>query len=305
MRDEQAGFTSEILRLKKEKGALLLAHNYQLPEVQDVADFVGDSLELSLAAQRSSEPLIVFCGVYFMAEVAAILSGKRVLMPVPEAGCPLAAMAGVEALAKARLERPNAAVVTYINSTAELKAASDWICTSANAVRVVEAVPEEEILFLPDQGLGSWVAEQTRKTIRLWPGFCPTHFRLLPVDILRARRLYPEALVLVHPECRPEVRRLADQVLGTGGMLRFAHQDAATEFIIGTEEGLLHRLRKENPGKRFYLASPLLVCPNMKMTDLASLRRCLIEESGQVTVPLQWEAGARRALERMMEVPIP
>ncbi|MEI6309863.1 MAG: quinolinate synthase NadA, partial [bacterium] len=135
--------------------------------------------------------------------------------------------------------------------------------------------------------------------------FCPTHFRLLPVDIQRARRVYPEALVLVHPECRPEVRRLADQVLGTGGMLRFAHQDAATEFIIGTEEGLLHRLRKENPGKRFYLASPLLVCPNMKMTDLASLRRCLIEESGQVTVPLQWEAGARRALERMMEVPIP
>jgi quinolinate synthase len=302
MYDGHLGLVPEILRLKEEKRALILAHNYQLPEIQDVADFVGDSLELSLQAERSSSPLIVFCGVHFMAEVAAILSRKRVLMPVPEAGCPLAAMATPDALTLARVEHPRAAVVTYINSSVELKASSEWICTSANALRVVEAVPEEEILFLPDQGLGSWVAEQTRKKVWLWPGFCPTHFRLLPADIHKARRDHPQAKILVHPECRPEVRQLADEVLGTGGMLRYARTDVSLEYVIGTEEGLLHRLRKENPGKRFHLASPLLVCPNMKMTDLAALHHSLTEESGEVFVPRQWEEGARRALERMLAV---
>ncbi len=302
MAKNQETWKEEILALKEEKGALILSHNYQLPEIQDVADFVGDSLELSLEAQKTKRKLIVFCGVYFMAEVAKILSGKRVLMPVPTAGCPLANMATKEAVLRMKEERPRAAVVTYINSSAEVKAVSDVICTSANALKIVERVPEEEIIFVPDQGLGGWVKQHTNKVVHLWPGFCPTHYRIMASDILKARSVHPEAKVLVHPECRPEVRNLADQVLGTGGMLRYVKSDNSSSYIIGTEEGLLHRLRKENPQKQFFLASPLLLCPNMKKTDVSALLECLREETGEIEVPEEIEASARRSLLKMLEL---
>ncbi|MGB9875378.1 MAG: quinolinate synthase NadA [bacterium] len=298
----QESWKEKILALKEEKGALILSHNYQLPEIQDVADFVGDSLELSLEAQKTDRDLIVFCGVYFMAEVARILSGKRVLMPVLTAGCPLANMATREAVLRMKEEHPKAAVVTYINSSAEVKAVSDVICTSANALKIVEKVPQEEIIFVPDQGLGGWVKEHTNKIVHLWPGFCPTHYRIMAEDIMKARSAHPEAKVLVHPECRPEVRRLADQVLGTGGMLRFVRSDSASSYIIGTEEGLLYRLRKENPQKQFFLASPLLLCPNMKKTDAAALYECLRNETGEIKVPEEIASQARRSLLLMLEL---
>lgn len=295
-------YKEEILSLRKKKRALILAHNYQIPEIQDVADFVGDSLELSLKAQQTDRDLIVFCGVYFMAEVAMILSGKRVLMPVTSAGCPLANMASKEKVLKMKEEFPESAIVTYINSSAEVKAISDVICTSANALRIVEKIPQEEIIFVPDQGLGSWVKENSRKTVHLFPGFCPTHFRLMAEDILKVKAMHPEAKVLVHPECRSEVRKLADQVLGTGGMLKFVKNDPSTSYIIGTEEGLVYRLKKENPGKEFYLASPLLLCPNMKKTDASSLLNCLKDETGEVEVPEEIASLARRSLLRMLEL---
>lgn len=292
-----------ILRLKREKDALILAHNYQLPEIQDVADFVGDSFDLSLKAAKTDQSIIVFCGVYFMAEVATILSDKKVYMPVLTAGCPLANMADEKALKQMKTKHPQAAVVAYINSSAGVKALSDIVCTSANALKVVESLVEEEIIFLPDQALGSWVAEQTKKKIVLWPGFCPTHYRLIAQDIQKARELHPEAKVLVHPECRREVRELADAVLGTGGMLRYVQQDVARQYIIGTEEGLIYRLKKENPNKEFYLASPLLLCPNMKKTDLDSLVHCLEDGTGEITVSPGVKVNARRALQRMINLP--
>ncbi len=295
--------TERILRLKQEKDALVLAHNYQLPEIQDAADFVGDSLDLSLKAAKTDCSIIVFCGVYFMAETAQILSNKRVYMPVITAGCPLANMADQRSLEKMKAKHSLAAVVAYINSSASIKAMADIVCTSANALKVVESLVEDEIIFLPDQALGGWVAEQTRKKILLWPGFCPTHYRLVEQDIRRARELHPTAKVLVHPECRREVRDLADAVLGTGGMLRFVERDRAKEYIIGTEEGLIYRLKKENPHKDFYLASPLLLCPNMKKTDLGSLRRCLEEGTGEIIISQDIKLRAERALRRMINLP--
>jgi quinolinate synthase len=302
MIENKESWKEEILTLKEKKGALILSHNYQLPEIQEVADFVGDSLELSLEAKKTERKLIVFCGVYFMAEVAKILSGKKVLMPVLTAGCPLANMATREAVLRMKEEHPRAAVVTYINSSAEVKAVSDVICTSANALKIVESVPEKEIIFVPDQGLGSWVKEHTDKLVYLWPGFCPTHFRIMAADIQKARSLHPGAKVLVHPECRPEVRNLADQVLGTGGMVRFVKNDTSSSYIIGTEEGMLHRLRKEAPGKQFFLASPLLLCPNMKKTDASALYQCLKEETGEVEVREDIALLARKSLLRMLEL---
>ena len=302
MLENQDSWKEKILTLKEKKKALILAHNYQLPEVQDIADFVGDSLELSLRAQSADREFIVFCGVYFMAEVARILSGKRVLMPVLSAGCPLADMATKDAVLRMREQYPKAAVVTYINSSAQVKAVSDVICTSANALKIVEAVEQDEIIFVPDQGLGGWVQEHTAKKVHLWPGFCPTHFRVLPEDLVRARAAHPDAKILVHPECRPEVRRLADQVLGTGGMLRFVKADSASSYIIGTEEGFLHRLRKENPQKEFFLASPLLLCPNMKKTDASAVYECLKNEMGEINIPEEIAAEARKSLLRMLEL---
>ncbi|NLN17233.1 MAG: quinolinate synthase NadA [Firmicutes bacterium] len=290
--------------LKKKRRAIILAHNYQLPEIQDIADFVGDSLGLSQQAAKTDAEVIVFCGVDFMAETAALLSpDKKVLLPAPDAGCPLAETITPEELRAKKREHPEAAVVCYINSSAAVKAESDICCTSSNALRVVESLPQEEILFVPDANLGQWVASQTKKKIILWDGCCITHHRVKPEDVEQVRRSHPDGIVLVHPECRPEVAALADYVGSTEGILKFARQSPAKKFIIGTEMGILHRLQRENPDKTFYLLSPGLVCPNMKRTaSLAMVEAVLRDMSNQVTVPEEIRDRALAAVERMLAV---
>lgn len=299
----------EILTLKKKLNAVILAHNYQLGEVQDIADFVGDSLDLSRKAAETDADVIVFCGVHFMAETAAILSpDKTVIMPDPEAGCPMADMIDDNQLRAEKKKYPDATVVTYVNSTAAVKAESDWCCTSANAVRVVEAVEGNQILFVPDKYLGAYVASKApEKEFILWNGFCPTHARIIAEDIAARRAEHPDAVVMVHPECRPEVIAAADQVLSTGGMIAFAHETTAKEIIVGTEVGIIHRLKKENPEKDFYPVSELAVCPNMKKTDLQVMLTAMQELAAGdtakvITVRGDIAARARRAIDRMLSV---
>lgn len=292
-----------IAALKAEKNAIILAHNYQRGEVQDVADFVGDSLELSQQAAKTDAKVIVFCGVHFMAETAAIICpGKRVLLPDLAAGCRMADMITPANLEAIKRQFPHARVVCYVNSSAAIKAASDVCCTSANAVRVVEALGEREILFVPDQHLGEYTREVTGKQVILWPGFCPTHVTIKREEILKLKALYPEAPVVVHPECPREVRELADAVLSTGGICRYAREKDFETLIVGTEVGILHRLRKENPGKRFIPASKRAVCPNMKRITLEKVARALETLQPEVTVPEKIRLRARRALERMLAV---
>lgn len=292
-----------IIELKKSKRAVILAHNYQLGEVQDIADFVGDSLELSQNAACTDAEVIVFCGVHFMAETASILSPqKKVLLPDINAGCPMANMITAEKLIEKKRELPGRPVVCYVNSSAEVKAESDICCTSANAVRVVESVPESEVLFVPDQYLGNFVAGKTGKKLVLWPGFCPTHVRIQAQDIQREKKAHPAAKVIVHPECRPEVTALADEVLSTGGMVRFARETSAKEVIVGTEVGLLHRLRKMNPGKVFIPASEQAVCPNMKRITLEKVLWALEEMAPEVKVLEEIRLRAKHAVDRMLEV---
>ncbi|MDP2846105.1 MAG: quinolinate synthase NadA, partial [Candidatus Methanoperedens sp.] len=241
-----------IRQLKKKRNAIILAHNYQRGDVQDIADFVGDSFGLSKSAVSSGADVIVFCGVDFMAESAAVLNpDKTVLMPELSAQCPMAAMITPESLKLEKKKYPNAAVVCYVNTPASVKAESDICCTSANAIKVVNALPENEIIFVPDRNLALYVAAHTEKRIIPWNGYCPTHHLILAGDILLEKEEHPDALVLVHPECRQDVIALADQVLSTAGMLKYAKQSNSKEFIIGTELGLLHRLNKENPDKTF------------------------------------------------------
>jgi quinolinate synthase len=269
MEDRNAKLKEEILHLKKERKAIILAHNYQLGEVQDIADFVGDSLELSQKAAEADAEVIVFCGVRFMAETASILCPeKKVLLPDINAGCPMADMITAEGLRQKKREHPGAIVVCYVNSPAEVKAESDICCTSANAVRVVEKLDAPEILFVPDQYLGHYVSTKTDKKIALWPGFCPTHVMIQPKNITQVRQEYPQAKVVVHPECRPEVIDLADEVFSTGGLCKYANRSEVKEVIVGTEIGIIHRLRKENPGKRFIPISEQAICPNMKLITL-------------------------------------
>ncbi|MDO8716495.1 MAG: quinolinate synthase NadA [Dehalococcoidales bacterium] len=293
---------AQILRLKKEKNAVILSHNYQLAEVQDIADFVGDSLELSQQAAKTDADVIVFCGVHFMAETASIISpDKTVLLPDRHAGCPMADMITPQQLREKKKEHPNAVVICYINSSAAVKAESDICCTSSNAVRMVEKVPaDREILFVPDQYLGSFVAAKTGRELILWPGYCPTHARIQAQDILRLRAEYPQAKVLVHPECRTEVAALADAVLSTGGMIRFARESAAKEIIVGTEIGILHRLRKENPGKRFIPVSEQAVCPRMKLITLENILWSLEGMVHQIKVPERIRLKAKLAVDRML-----
>jgi len=294
---------TEIQRLKGERRAIILAHNYQPGEVQDIADFVGDSLELSQQAARTEAQVIVFCGVHFMAETAYILSPeKTVLLPDPHAGCLMADMISAQKLRKKKRELPGIAVVCYVNSSAEVKAESDICCTSSNAVKVVESLPQHEILFVPDKYLGQWVASQTGKKLHLWPGFCPTHARILPQHILELKAKYPQAKVVVHPECRPEVDALADAVLSTGGMIRYARRPDVRQMIVGTERGIIHRLQKENPGKHFILVCQQAVCPNMKLITLEKVLWCLEDMQPQVTVPEDIRLKAKSAVERMLKV---
>jgi quinolinate synthase len=302
MSDSNADLTQRILELKKARNAIILSHNYQLAEVQDIADFVGDSLELSRQAAKTSAGVIVFCGVHFMAETASIISpDKTVLLPDLQAGCPMADMITAEALRETKKQNPGIVVVCYINSSAAVKAESDICCTSANAVRIVEQIPQEkEILFVPDQYLGNFVAEQTGRKMILWPGYCPTHARIMPQDILRLKAEYPGAKVLVHPECRTEVTALADAVLSTGGMIRFARESGAQEIIVGTEIGILHRLRKENPGKRFIPVSEQAVCPRMKLITLETILWSLENMENEVKVPESIRQLAKKAVDRML-----
>ncbi len=269
MVNSDAELKEKIISLKKRRNAIILAHNYQLGEVQGIADFVGDSLDLSQNAAQTDADVIVFCGVHFMAETASILSpDKIVLLPDIHAGCPMANMITAEHLREKKKEHPRATVVCYINTTAAVKAESDICCTSANAVKVIESLDAEEILFVPDQYLGNYISTKTKKKMILWPGFCITHMRIQPQNIIALKQEYPQAKVVVHPECRPEVIALADEVLSTGGIIRFARETEAKETIVGTEIGILHRLRKENPGKKFIPASEQAICPRMKLITL-------------------------------------
>jgi quinolinate synthase len=293
----------KINRLRKEKNAVILAHNYQLPEVQDIADYVGDSLGLSIEASKTRAAMIVFCGVQFMAETAAIICpDKKVVMPDVNAGCPMADMIKAEDVRKLKSEHPGAIVVAYVNTSAAVKAESDYCCTSANAVKVVEKLMDKEIIFIPDKYLGDYVSRQTGKKMVLFNGYCPTHAMILPEHIKEARRQHPKAIVLVHPECLPGVIDMADKVASTGGMIKFAKESQSKEFIIATEVGIIYRLQKENPSKRFYPATPLAVCPNMKKTTLEKVLWSLEEEETRITVPKDIASRAKLAIDRKLEL---
>ena len=294
----------EIESLKRERRAVILAHNYCRGEVQDVADFTGDSLELARRAAEVDADVIVFCGVYFMAETAAILNpGKTVLIPDPTAGCPMADMVTAAQLRELKAKHPGAAAVCYVNSTAEVKAECDMCVTSGNAERVMATFPaDREIIFVPDQHLGSHIMGLLGRKYILWPGYCPTHAALSAKSIADARAAHPGAPVLVHPECARDVREAADERLSTGGMCRYARESAAKEILVGTEVGILHRLRRENPEKAFYPVNERLVCPNMKKTTLENLAEALREMKHRVVVPDDIAERARRAVEAMLAI---
>jgi len=303
MEEEKKAMFERIRELKRLRNAVILAHNYQIGEVQDVADFVGDSFELSQIASRSDADVIVFCGVYFMAETAAILAPEKiVLLPEILAGCSLADTITVESLWEKKAQHKDAAVVTYINSPAVVKAESDICVTSSNALRVVNSLDEDEILFVPDMNLGSFIANQTEKRLILWEGCCETHHCVGPQHIANARKTHPDAVVIVHPECRPEVVKAADYAFSTGGMIKFARETSCKKIIVGTEMGLIHRLEKENPDKQFFLLSQGLICPSMKFTNLDKVSKALETMQPRITVPLPIRDLARRPLERMLAV---
>jgi quinolinate synthase len=290
--------------LLKGKKAIMLAHNYQRDEIQEIADITGDSLGLSQAAAESDADVVVFCGVHFMAESASILCPeKTVLLPRLDAGCPMADMISAEQLRLEKEKRPGVPVVTYVNTTAAVKAFSDICFTSANAVRVVDSVDADEVYLIPDRNLSHYVARSAKKKIEWWDGYCPTHERLTPEEVIQAKEKHPDALFVCHPECRPDVVELADHVCSTSGMYKFARETDARTIIVGTEMGILYRMKKENPGKRFILPSRSLICPNMKLITLEDVLRVLQNMEGVVKVPEEIRLPARRALDRMLAVP--
>jgi quinolinate synthase len=294
----------KIRELKKRRSAVILAHNYQLPEVQDVADFRGDSLELSRIAAKTDAKVIVFCGVHFMAETASILSPQKiVIMPDINAGCPMANMINAQDLRKLKREHPEAVAVGYVNTSAEVKAELDYCCTSTNAVKVVNALKEyKEIIFVPDKYLADYVSRETQRKLISWNGYCPTHVKILPEDVKREKKFHPKAKVMVHPECLPQVVALADAVLSTSQMSKFAKESPAKEFIVGTEVSLIYRLKKDNPIKEFYPASERAVCPNMKRTTQEKILMSLQELKEEVRVTDEIRLRAKRAIERMLEI---
>jgi quinolinate synthase len=294
----------EIKSLKASRNAIILAHNYQPAEIQDLADFTGDSLELARKAATVAEDVVVFCGVHFMAETAAILNPRKtVLLPTPDAGCPMADMITGEQLRELKAKHPGAKVLCYVNSTAEIKAESDCCVTSSNAVAVARSFPaDQQIIFVPDQHLGSWTAEQLGRKFILWPGFCPTHARMTDHQIALAREKHPGAPVLVHPECPKGVRDAADQVLSTGGMCRYVQGRPEAAFIVGTETGILHRLQKENRGKQFFPLLESAICPNMKKTTLEKVLWSLRENETVVRVEEPIASRARKSIEAMLAI---
>lgn len=290
-----------IKTLARERDAVILAHNYTRPEIQDIADFVGDSLELSRTASKLSSKVIVFCGVHFMAETAYILSpDKTVLIPDPFAGCPMADMITGEQLRNLKKEHPNAKVVCYVNSSAEVKGESDICCTSANAVDIVSRLDSSEIIFVPDKYLGTYVSKMTGKRLILWQGYCPIHAMIKAEDIIRMKQEHPRAKVVVHPECPPEVTELADAVRSTSGMLRYVKEVDAQEFIIGTESGIIYRMEKENPGKKFFSVRKDTICVNMKKITLEKVLNSLERNEHKVTVPEDIRIRALKSIERML-----
>lgn len=327
MHPDIAPLREKILQFKEQKNAVILAHNYQRDEVQDIADFVGDSLELSRIAATKDCEMIIFCGVNFMAESASILSPeKTVVLPEIDAVCPMADMIRVDSprpvrksfpgfdtppsfvyppeftLRDIKNRYPGVPVVAYVNTTADIKAESDICCTSANVVKVIESLPGDQVICVPDKNLSMWAAKKTKKKVIAWDGFCHVHERVTPEDVKRARTEHPGALVMAHPECRIEVLEMADHVTSTSGMLRFSQTSSSNEFIVGTEIGLLYRLRKENPGKIFYPLRKDMICPNMKKTGLNSIVRAFEEGRTIVKVPEHIRIPAKRALDRMLEI---
>ncbi|MDD4900280.1 MAG: quinolinate synthase NadA [Candidatus Omnitrophica bacterium] len=299
-----AEIKKKITELKKKREAIILAHNYQLPEVQDIADFHGDSLELSRKAAKTDAKVIVFCGVYFMAETASILSPeKKIIMPDVSAGCPMANMIKASDVINLRKEHPGAVVVGYVNTPAEVKAELDVCCTSSNAVAVVNALKDKkEIIFIPDKYLADYVSQKTGRKLISWNGFCPTHVKILPEDIKREKKFHPQAKVIAHPECLPSVLKLADEILSTSAMCKFAKDTPAKEIIVATEAGLIYRLKKDNPGKEFYPASEAAVCPNMKRTTLEKVLWALEEMKEEVKVSEDIRRRAKNAIEKMLEI---
>jgi quinolinate synthase len=299
------GIKQQIRDLLKERNAVLLAHNYMRDEVQEIADITGDSLALSMEAAKTDADVIVFCGVHFMAESAAILSpGKKVLLPRPDAGCPMADMVTVDALKGLKELHPGVPVVTYVNSSAEIKAHSDICCTSANAVSVVKSLPDSKLIFVPDRNLGRYIARFVpEKEFVFWDGYCPTHERMTLEAVQKKKSEHPDALFICHPESAPEVVALADSVCSTSGMYDYCRTSPARKFIVGTEAGILYRLRKENPDKEFLLASPALLCPNMKLTSLEDVFYSLQTMTPVITVPEDIRLKALQALNRMLAVP--
>jgi quinolinate synthase len=292
-----------VRELLKQRNAIMLAHNYQPPEIQDCADLCGDSLELSRKAAATDATVIVFCGVHFMAETASILSpDKTVLLPRHDAGCLMADMITAEGLAARKTALPGVPVVTYVNSTADVKALSDICCTSANVVKVAESIPADELLMTPDRNLAMYAASRTGKKIHVWDGYCPTHERLTPADVAAARAAHPEAVFMAHPECRPEILEIADVIASTSGMIRHARTAVESAFIVGTELGLLHPLRKACPDKSFFPASEKMICRNMKKISLADVAASLENMTGEVKVPEATRLPALKAVERMIAI---
>ena len=304
---DRTSVLTEIARLKQERRAVILAHNYQKPEVQDIADFVGDSLGLSRKAQATDAEVIVFCGVHFMAETASILNpSKKVLLPDALAGCSMADMISVDVLLDLKEKHPHALVVAYVNTTAEIKAESDICCTSSNAVEVVNSLPKDaEIIFIPDKYLGGYVARQTGRKMILYDGWCPIHMEVREHGIAALRREHPAAILVAHPEAPLEVTAQAEIVCSTEQMIHACREHPATEFIIGTETGILHKLRKENPGKRFYAVNDLAICPHMKMNDLDRIARCLQDLKPEVKVPEAIRSRAWAPIQRMLDLGLP
>ncbi|MDD3374627.1 MAG: quinolinate synthase NadA [Candidatus Omnitrophica bacterium] len=295
---------ANIKKLKKERNAVILVHNYQLPEVQDIADFTGDSLGLSIEASKTSADVIVFCGVHFMAETAKILSPqKTVLIPDSSAGCPMADMITREQLQDLKKKHPKAKVICYVNTSAEVKAECDYCCTSANAVEMLEKAFDEddEILFVPDKYLASYAASQTNRNVIIWQGYCPTHARILAEHIIDLKKLHLNAKVMVHPECSGPVIREADEVLSTSGMLRYAKESDAKEFIVGTEVEMVYPLSKENPNKIFYPVTELAVCPNMKKTTLEKVEISLRNMVYEVILSQEIIKGAKKPIDNMIK----
>lgn len=307
MEDNSAMALHDSIReLLYKKNAILLAHNYQVPEVQDVADLCGDSLELSIKASETDAEIIVFCGVHFMAETASILCpDKKILLPVASAGCPMANMITAEQLRQKRREMPDAVVISYVNTTAEVKAESDICCTSANAIQVAESVDRTlPILMTPDKNLARYTKKHTDRKISCWNGYCVYHNSLTAERVEKVRKAYPDAVFLAHPECRPEVLEMADEVKSTSGMLAYAADSDQREFIIGTEIGILHPLAKANPDKRFIPADPNMICRDMKKTGLKEALAALERLEPEVKVPEKIRIKAKNAVDRMLAVPL-